>query len=82
MLGVYNAVMLTEKDLMLIGALIDAKLDARFDTFEERIERKFDEFAGVIKKSFDEVFLRLDRVEGGLNRIENHDDSEDHPSWK
>ena len=82
--------MLTEKDLMLIGALIDSRLDARFDAFEIRIDRKlreledriyrridekFDEFAGVIKKSFDEVFLRLDR-------IENPTDVEDHPSWR
>ncbi|MEI8061898.1 MAG: hypothetical protein WCG97_01205 [bacterium] len=63
--------MLTEKDLILIGALIDSRLDSRFDAFEDKIERKLDEFAGVIKKSFDEVFLRLD-----------NEDPEDHPSWK
>lgn len=63
---------------MLIGALIDVKLDAKFAEFEVRfeakvrriIDEKFDEFARVIKKSFDEVFLRLDRIELRLDAVE------------
>ncbi len=64
MSGVYNALMLTEKDLMLIGALIDAKLDARFDAFEVKMELKMvriiDERFQEFEKKFDDKLYKLE----------------------
>lgn len=34
--------MLTKKDLQLIGQVVDQKLDARFESFEKKMDDKFD----------------------------------------
>ncbi len=67
--------MLTDKDLMLIGALIDSRLDARFDAFEKRIDAKFDAF----EKRIEARFIQLENAIAGLynHMNERFDEVED-----
>jgi len=57
--------MLTEKDLMLIGALIDSRLDARFGAFQVKMigimDIKFQEFEKKVDEKFDKSEMRVDQ---------------------